>query len=79
MGRTKEAGYPQWICHGCGEAYGSWYKRGNYIGPPHHCATYHQGSCDLCGALDVLVTEPRDYGHLKASWRRDLLKDQVSS
>lgn len=76
MSKQSEIPYPTWICDPCGQAYGDWYKRGTYIGPPHHCATCHKGVCDLCGAMNVVVTEPRDYGHLKAKWRNDIMKDR---
>ena len=76
MPKESEIPYPSWICDPCGQAYGDWYKRGNYIGPPHHCAIYHNGVCDLCGAMNVAVTEPRDYGHLRAKWRTDIMKDR---
>jgi hypothetical protein len=42
MVRSKDPEYPAWICHSCGETYGTWYKRGSYVGPPHHCATFHK-------------------------------------
>lgn len=60
--------YPAWICHDCGETWGNWYSRSEYVGPPHHCATFHKGTCDLCGKQDAIVTEPRDYGYLKKGW-----------
>lgn len=60
----KNKSYPAWVCHPCGIKYGRWYQDGKYVGPSHHCATMHYDSCDMCGANDVPVTEPRDYGHL---------------
>jgi hypothetical protein len=33
----------------------------------------------VCGEENVLVTEPRDYGHLRATWRREIMKDKESS
>lgn len=69
MTRTKDPTYPQWICDACGQNFGTWYKKGTYVGPPHHYATYHEGSCDLCKQEKVPVTEPRDYGHLHAKWK----------
>lgn len=75
MSRTKDPSYPSSICDICGQKYGNWYKRGSYVGPPHHCATYHRGTCELCGAVDVAVTEPRDYGHLYAKWRTEIMKE----
>lgn len=54
--------YPQWICSSCGD------KHGN-----RQCglATWHTDTCDVCGAKDVMVTEPRDYGHLKSGWENE--------
>jgi hypothetical protein len=51
--------YPQWVCSDCGN------KHGN-----KKCviATWHIGSCDVCGKEQVKVTEPRDFGHLKDGW-----------
>ncbi len=61
---AKKPPYPNFICDECGMKYGRWYQRGDYSGPPHHCATYHKGTCEICGASKVPVTEPRDYGGL---------------
>lgn len=61
--------YPEWVCHTCGMDFGGWYKKGVYTGPEHHCSTHHMGTCGVCGATDVSVTEPRDYGHLRKDWR----------
>ena len=50
--------YPHWICHACGVKHGRVF--------PGHLATYHVGDpCGWCGREDLLVTEPRDYGHPK--------------
>ena len=51
--------YPNWICLKCGIKYGR-----------RECgdATWHMGSCDVCGEKDE-VTEPRDFGHLKDGWQ----------
>lgn len=51
--------YPAWICGDCGLKHG---RR------PAGICTIHMGECDICGRAEM-VTEPRDYGHLKASWR----------
>jgi hypothetical protein len=59
--------YVAWVCHTCGVKYGKWYQSGEYYGPKHHTATYHYNSCDVCGANDVPVTEPRDYGYLRTT------------
>lgn len=50
--------YPCWLCFECGEKYGR-----------HACgaSTWHKDKCDVCGK-EALVTEPRDFGHLKDSW-----------
>jgi hypothetical protein len=76
MSRTNNPDYPAWVCYDCGETYGTWFKRGIYIGPPHHCATHHMGTCGLCKAVDVSVTQPRDYGHLRSDWHAGLKKSK---
>ncbi len=60
----KPNGYPEWICDICGQKYGKWYYKGRYTGPDHWCATFHLGSCEVCGVENIGVTEPRDYGGL---------------
>ena len=50
--------YPDWICHECGRKHGRGWPEG-------HVATFHAGTCDICGQ-SASVTEPRDYGHLRA-------------
>lgn len=54
---SPEKKYPEWICHDCGTRYCK--------GDGNSDATYHLGFCDCCGAIDVPVTQPRDYGHFK--------------
>jgi hypothetical protein len=54
--------YPDWICDECGRLHGK-RPEGNPYG-----ATYHFGTCDLCGH-STDVTEPRDWGHLRDSWQ----------
>lgn len=51
--------YPAWICKRCGDKYGN-----RQAG----IATWHAGTCDLCGGT-ALVTEPRDFGGLRQDWR----------
>lgn len=68
--------YPTWVCHRCGVKYGAWYKNGEYIGPKGSCSTLHMGECGVCGASNVAVTEPRDYGHLNAKWRTEIIKEK---
>jgi hypothetical protein len=75
MKKLKQPDYPTWVCHTCGMDYGSWYKNGTYTGPPNICSTMHLGTCGVCGATDVAVTEPRDYGYLRAEWRHELHKN----
>jgi len=53
----------EWVCDTCGITYGRWYQPGA-IAPKSHCATYHIGTCDMCDATEIPVTEPRDFGHL---------------
>ncbi len=65
MSKERKIKYPEWVCHECGISYGRWYLNGSYVGPSHYSATYHTNNCDICGAQNVQVTEPRDYGGLK--------------
>lgn len=51
--------YPGAICSACGQVHG---RRSPGI------ATWSRGRCDICGGLDWL-TEPRDFGHLRDSWK----------
>ncbi len=54
--------YPSWICEDCGR------KHGN-----RKCgwATWHCGDkCGVCGE-EKQVTEPRDFGHLKDTWKAE--------
>ena len=62
---AKNKSHVAWVCHDCGVRYGKWYEDGEYLGPSHHCATYHYDSCDVCGTNDIPCTEPRDYGYLR--------------
>jgi hypothetical protein len=55
--------YPVWICRECGRKHGHGWPEG-------HVATFHTGTCGVCGR-EASVTEPRDYGHLKDTWRDD--------
>ena len=48
--------YPDWVCGGCGQAYGR--------GPKTRFSTWHNGVCGVCGK-ETAVTEPRDFGHFK--------------
>jgi len=72
MSRLKDPDYPTWVCDKCGQDYGTWYKKGSYVGPPHYCSTYHMGTCGVCGSENVAVTEPRDYGHLSGEWKTSI-------
>jgi len=53
--------YPAWACKSCGSKYGRLPVRVQRV------ATYHWGTCDVCGKK-ASVTEPRDFGHLKPEW-----------
>jgi hypothetical protein len=52
--------YPAWICAPCGLKYGN---------KPVGTACWHIDVCGVCGNT-APVTEPRDYGHLKAGWEK---------
>lgn len=62
---------PNWVCRECGHQWGLWWQEGQYRGPIRHCATLHEGKCDVCGNKKS-VTEPRDYGYLKEGWHENL-------
>ena len=49
---------PAWVCHDCGIFHG---RRLCGI------ATFHTDKCGVCNKTTT-VTEPRDYGYLKAGW-----------
>lgn len=57
---TKRKPYPAWICSDCGE---KWGRRECGV------STWHPDTCSLCGK-ETMVTEPRDYGHLKEGWEK---------
>jgi hypothetical protein len=65
-------GAPQWICDDCGRRYGEWYKGKQYIGPTCYFMFQRLGNCDICEGEELVVAEPRDYGHLCANW--DMVK-----
>lgn len=56
--------YPAWICYECGEKHG---RRECGI------ATWHPDECGICGKF-TNVTEPRDFGHLKDGWQKEVDK-----
>jgi len=58
---------PRCVCIACGTKWGLWWVNGVYSGPTHHCATYHEGTCNVCDKSNLPVTEPRDYGYLDTS------------
>jgi hypothetical protein len=64
---------PDWVCRDCGGQWGLWWDGGRYSGPPHHCATFHNGRCGVC-SKQTGVTEPRDYGGLKEGWHKPLVE-----
>ena len=49
----------QWICAPCGARHCNGMR-------DEHIATWHIGRCDIC-ADETAVTEPRDFGYLKAT------------
>jgi NTP pyrophosphatase (non-canonical NTP hydrolase) len=51
--------YPSWICGDCGDLHG--YRECGV-------ATWHNDTCGVCGEYKA-CTEPRDFGHLKNSWK----------
>lgn len=51
--------YPAWICSPCGRKHG---RRECGI------ATFHVDECGVCGQT-AMVTEPRDFGHLRDTWK----------
>lgn len=67
--RRPMTDYPDWICADCGMRWGR-----KPDGNRH--ATLHAGTCGICGNRDV-VTEPRDYGHLRDGWQRTRREDQA--
>lgn len=61
---TIQDDYPAWVCYPCGSKHGR--REVNRV------ATLHEDTCGICGQV-ALVTEPRDYGHLKPSWKEAIL------
>jgi hypothetical protein len=59
--------YPDWICDDCGSKHGK-RPEGNPYG-----ATYHSDWCGVCFEWKS-VTEPRDWGHLKPSFKKQMAK-----
>ncbi len=53
--------YPAWVCQECGLKYGRQTSK-------DHVCTWHPDICGVCGQ-EKIVTEPRDFGHLKDNWR----------
>lgn len=60
----------QWICAPCGARHCNGMRDG-------HIATWHIGRCDIC-ADETAVTEPRDFGYLKAT-KADAATDRTLS
>lgn len=56
--------YPAWICSPCGDKHG---RRECGI------STWHMGTCGVCGE-QAMVSEPRDFGHLKDGWQKEKRK-----
>lgn len=53
--------YPDWVCASCGSKYGRRTSDRELI------SCWHTGICGVCG-IEASVTEPRDFGHLRAGW-----------
>lgn len=53
--------YPEWVCYECGMKHG---RRAPGV------AAWHSDKCDVCDQQKD-VTEPRDFGHLKDTWKND--------
>ena len=60
----------QWICAPCGARHCNGMR-------DEHIATWHIGRCDIC-ADETAVTEPRDFGYLKAT-KADAATDRTLS
>lgn len=52
---------PECVCMECGKNFGSRI--------PENGTTWHQGTCEICGARGVPVTQPRDFGHISGHVR----------
>lgn len=61
--------YPDWICADCGE------KLGRSAATRY--AAWHDGRCGMCNQT-TMVTEPRDFGHLKPNWREIVMGKELS-
>lgn len=53
--------YPVFICFDCGRRHGKGHHNNNIM-------TVHLGVCDICKRY-TSVTEPRDFGHLRETWK----------
>jgi len=58
---TMTTPYPDAICLACGTKHGH-----REVG----VATWNIDTCDICGKV-ALLTEPRDFGHLKPTWEEE--------
>ena len=63
MQSKKQRKQIDWVCNDCGVKYGRWYQPG-VRSPEISYSTYHLDTCDVCGAKEIAVTEPRDFGYL---------------
>jgi len=66
--RSINVEQPDWVCDDCGVKWGNVWDGETYSGPRLHCATYHEGECDVCHK-ERPVTEARDYGYLRTGWQ----------
>ena len=60
--------YPDWICAGCGKRLGR--------GELNKYASWCLDQCGVCKE-QKLVTEPRDFGHLKPNWREIVMGKEL--
>lgn len=59
----KSPSQPEYVCAFCGDTYG---RR-----ECDQAATWHVGTCGVCGDEPVAVTQPRDYGGLYDTWKEN--------
>ena len=60
--------YPDWLCAACGKRLGR--------AESNKYASWHLDRCGVCKE-QTLVTEPRDFGHLKPNWREIVMGKEL--
>lgn len=63
--------YPEYVCQTCGYAWGRFPKL-------NRISCWHNGQCGICSAVEVPVTEPRDFGHLRKGWQNEATQKEVA-